>query len=471
MVFSSLAFLLLFLPITVALYFLGQPRYRNALLCTASILFYLTGSGAQIFLLLFTATVDYLIGWRIFLSPHKKRWLWLSVTFNLSFLAYFKYSNFLVGNWNSVAELMHLPWQIAGWKEVVLPLGISFYTFETMAYVIDIYMGQQKPARTILDYALYITIFPHLIAGPIYRFREIDHEIDPVARDAAHSVDQVFLGMYLFCLGLAKKVVLANPLGKVAGHCFGAPVLSGLEAWVGALSYSFQIYFDFSGYSDMAIGLGMIFGFHFPKNFDRPYTARSITEFWRRWHMTLSRWFRDYLYIPLGGNRGSRLMTFRNLLIVFFLCGLWHGANWTFVLWGLYHGFLLVLERAGLGDRLERLPRPAAQSYTFLLTVIGWVLFRAGSLTHALAYLRAMFIPSSVATSFAFYQLTISDREFALVFCLASLSLFKLGSKRVSRNWPASVALLRAGFVCCVGAYTLGALATGTFNPFLYFRF
>jgi alginate O-acetyltransferase complex protein AlgI len=471
MVFSSLMFLLLFLPLTVALYYLSQPRYRNVLLCTASVLFYLTGSGSQIALLLFTATVDYLIGWRIFLSPYKKRWLWLSVTFNLSFLAYFKYSNFLVGNCNILTDLLHLPLHIRGWKEVVLPLGISFYTFETMAYVIDIYMGRQKPARSILDYALYITLFPHLIAGPIYRFAEIDHEIDPEARSRANSVDQIFLGLYIFCLGLAKKVVLANPLGKVADLCFGQSALSGMEAWVGALSYSFQIYFDFSGYSDMAIGLGMIFGFHLPKNFDRPYTARSITEFWRRWHMTLSRWFRDYLYIPLGGNRGSRMQTFRNLLLVFLLCGLWHGASWTFVLWGLYHGALLIVERAGLGAMLERLPRPAAQAYTFLLTIVGWVLFRAGSLPQALHYLRTMFAPRSVPTSFAFYHLTLSDREFVFIFAIASLSLFKLGGKRLSRDWPATFTVVRAGVICGVCAYTLGALATGTFNPFLYFRF
>jgi alginate O-acetyltransferase complex protein AlgI len=440
-------------------------------LCAASVLFYLTGSGSQILLLLFTATVDYLIGWRIYRSRHKKAWLLLSVTFNLGFLGYFKYANFLLGNWNGLAALTGLPLQVGGWKEVVLPLGISFYTFETMAYVIDIYRGRQQPARSILDYALYITMFPHLIAGPIYRFGEIAHEIDPQARSSANSVDARFHGLFLFCLGLGKKVFFANVLGKVADYCFGLPVPSLAEAWVGALSYTFQIYFDFSGYSDMAIGLGLIFGFHFPQNFDAPYTATSVTDFWRRWHMTLSRWFRDYLYIPLGGNRGTRLQTFRNLLLVFLLCGLWHGANWTFVLWGLYHGTLLILERGPLGAWLERVPRPAAHAYTFLLTVIGWVLFRADTVRHAAVYLRALFAPAGVPTTLQFYQLTRSDYEFALVFGLAFLSLFNLGAVRLADRRPRLAAALQAVFVACVGVFAVTSLATGTFNPFIYFRF
>jgi alginate O-acetyltransferase complex protein AlgI len=471
MVFSSLAFLLLFLPVVVALYYLCQTRYRNLFLCAVSILFYLTGSGIQILLLLFTATVDYLIGWRIYNSRYKKPWLILSVTFNLGFLAYFKYANFLIGNWNGLASLTGMPLHVEGWKDIVLPLGISFYTFETMAYVIDIYLGRQKPARTIVDYALYITMFPHLIAGPIYRFREIDHEIDAEARSAANSVDQRFHGLFVFCLGLGKKIFFANVLGKVADYCFGLATPSLLEAWVGALSYTFQIYFDFSGYSDMAIGLGLIFGFHFPQNFDAPYSATSMTDFWRRWHMTLSRWFRDYLYIPLGGNRGTRLQTFRNLMLVFLLCGLWHGANWTFVLWGLYHGMLLILERGPVGAWLERMPRLAAQAYTFLLTVVGWVLFQAKTVEYAATYLRAMFVPARTHTTLQFYQLTLSDREFATVFGLAFLSLINFGAVRLTTRRPALAAALQAGFVCVVGIFAVTSLATGTFNPFIYFRF
>jgi alginate O-acetyltransferase complex protein AlgI len=472
MVFSSLAFLLLFLPVTVALHCLSQARYRNALLCAASILFYLTGSGSQIFLLLLTATVDYLIGWRVFLARRKEPWLLLSLTFNLGLLAYFKYANFFIANWNALSDLAGWSLPLRGWTEVVLPLGISFYTFETMAYVIDIYMGRLKPARSILDYTLYITMFPHLIAGPIYRFREIEHEIDAEARARANSVDQMFDGLFLFCYGLGKKVVIANVVAKVADYCFGLATPSFLESWVGALSYTFQIYFDFSGYSDMALGLGKIFGFHFPPNFDAPYAAQSITDFWRRWHMTLSRWFRDYLYIPMGGNRGSRLKTFRNLMAVFLLCGLWHGANWTFVVWGLYHGTLLVLERGRLGVWLQRVPGPIAQAYTFLLTIVGWVIFRAPSFAQAGVYLRAMFSPAApTLTTFEFYRLTRSDAEFAIAFGLACLSLVPLGPVRWTVRWPGLAGALRAGFICAVGAFAVGSLATGTFNPFIYFRF
>ncbi|HYT95173.1 MAG TPA: MBOAT family protein [Gemmataceae bacterium] len=479
MVFSSLVFLLLFLPVTVALYYLSQTRYRNVLLCTASVFFYLTGSGIQILLLLLTAAVDYVIGWRVYQSRYKKAWLLLSLTFNIGFLAYFKYANFLIDNWNGLVEWFNVPLlQIKGWKEIVLPLGISFYTFETMAYVIDIYMGRQKPARTILDYAMYITMFPHLIAGPIYRFKEIHHEIDPEARSKANNVDQMFYGLYVFCLGLGKKIFFANVLGQVADYCFGTQTTPGLiapsfqEAWIGALAYTFQIYFDFSGYSDMAIGLGMIFGFHFPQNFDRPYTASSITDFWRRWHMTLSRWFRDYLYIPLGGNRGSRLQTVRNLMIVFLLCGLWHGAKWTFVLWGMYHGLLLILERGPLGSVLERMPRVAAQAYTFLLTVVGWVLFRAETLGQIGTYLKAMFSPlAGTVTTFQFYHLTRRDTEFMIAFCFAFLALIRFDVGGISVRWPRFAAVLQAGLVCCVAAFTMGSLATGTFNPFIYFRF
>jgi alginate O-acetyltransferase complex protein AlgI len=439
----------------------------------ASAFFYLTGSGIQILLLLLTATVDYVIGWRVYLSRYRKLWLLVSLTFNIAFLAYFKYANFLIENWNGLTAWLKLPLlQIGGWKEVILPLGISFYTFETMAYVIDIYLGRQKPARTILDYAMYITMFPHLIAGPIYRFKEIEHEIDAEGRSKANNVDQIFYGLYVFCLGLGKKILFANVLGKVADYCFGLSVPSCEEAWIGALAYTFQIYFDFSGYSDMAIGLGLIFGFHFPQNFDQPYTATSITDFWRRWHMTLSRWFRDYLYIPLGGNRGGRLQTFRNLMIVFVLCGLWHGAKWTFVIWGLYHGLLLILERGPLGSALARVPRLAAQAYTFLLTIVGWVLFRADTLGQVGAYLRAMFAPASgPATTFQFYYLTRGDFEFAIAFALAFAALIRFDPTRLEVRWPRLAAAAQGGVICCVAAFAVGCLATGTFNPFIYFRF
>jgi alginate O-acetyltransferase complex protein AlgI len=369
-----------------------------------------------------------------------------------------------------------LPFEVKGWKEVVLPLGISFYTFETMAYVIDIYLGRQRPARTVLDYAMYITMFPHLIAGPIYRFKEIEGEIDAEERSRANNVDQMFHGLYVFCLGLGKKIFFANVLGKVADYCFNLSVPSYHEAWVGALAYTFQIYFDFSGYSDMAVGLGLIFGFHFPQNFDRPYTARSVTDFWRRWHMTLSRWFRDYLYIPLGGNRGGRLRTFRNLMLVFLLCGLWHGAKWTFVLWGMYHGLLLILERGPLGRWLERVPAVLAQSYTFLLTVFGWVLFRADTVGQIGTYLRAMFAPAAATpTTFQFRHLIGSDLEFSVAFALAFATLVRVNLAGWTLPYPrvvrACAGVCQAAFVCGVCLFAVGCLATGTFNPFIYFRF
>jgi alginate O-acetyltransferase complex protein AlgI len=473
MVFSSLIFLLAFLPAVIAAYFLAPARFRNFILVIASTLFYFWGSGAQILILLAVSTVDFLIGWRIFLSPERQRkrvWLVLSIVFNLSLLAYFKYSNFLVGNWNNAMQALGKGGLT--WRDVALPLGISFFTFETMSYVIDIYRGRQKPARTLLDYALYISMFPHLVAGPIYRFNEIEPEIDATTRTRRNSIDNIFDGLWQFSLGLGKKIFFANVNGRIADYCFGRDNLSSWEYWIGALAYTFQIYFDFSGYSDMALGMGKVFGFHFPENFNFPYASKSITEFWHRWHMTLSRWFRDYLYIPMGGNQEGRARTLRNLVIVFFLCGLWHGGKWTFVAWGTYHGALLMFERVGFSRALAKVPPGLAQLYTFLATVVGWVLFRSETLAGALHMLHRMFVaPTWQPATIAFLDLTNGSREFWIFFGLGFLSLFEFRVRELPDRLAKLRVALQMAMVTGIIGWSVGNLAVETFNPFIYFRF
>ncbi len=475
MVFSSPIFLLAFLPITLLLYFVAPARHRNAVLVANSSLFYLWGAGWQILILLSVAIVDYNLGWRVYRSTkYKKAWLTLSIVFNLSLLGYVKYANFLVSIWNSLVGSLHLPLTVEHWRSVGLPLGISFFTFETMSYVIDIYRGRQRPAQRVIDYALYISMFPHLVAGPIYRYGELEPEIDATKRASNQTTEAIFDGVWQFTLGVGKKVFIANTMGRVADTCFNQSNSTTLECWVGVVAYAFQIFYDFSGYSDMSIGLGKIFGFHFPKNFDLPYASSSITEFWRRWHMTLSRWFRDYLYIPLGGNQHGTLVTLRNLIVVFLLCGLWHGASWTFVGWGAYHGALLIAERIGLGTLLARSPRVVARLWTFVAVLVGWVFFRAESFSAAISYLHRMFVPMRGWPSAEFLELTLSSRAFFFVSAVACLSLVDLRQDlrpMISGVGKSFLFTAQVGVVLVVLCWSVGTLAVETFNPFIYFRF
>ena len=483
MVFSSPLFLFLFLPLVLAGYWLVPGiRGRNLWLLLASLAFYAWGEVAFILLLLASTTVNYGLGWwvdREQAPARRKLAVAVAVAINLGLLAFFKYADFVVGMLNSLLAWLGLaPLQA---PHVPMPIGISFFTFHALSYVIDVYRRKWTAARDPRDVALYIFFFPQLVAGPILRWNAIAPQL--VRRSA--SPDQFAEGIRRFAGGLAKKVLIANAVAVPADQIFAlAPgELSASVAWFGIVCYSLQIYFDFSGYSDMAVGLGKMFGFEFIENFDFPYIAQSMRDFWRRWHISLSTWFRDYLYIPMGGNRGSELRTGFNLLTVFFLCGLWHGASWTFVAWGLYHGVFLVLERTDFGAWLERLPRVIRHSYAILIFMLGWVLFRADSFSNAWTYFGALFglAPDGAAQPLARY----ASRE--AISAVAAGVLFsgplwgwleerwnRLGRDRsggVTTALEAAGVALEIGLVLLLFIVCAAWLAGGTYNPFIYFRF
>ena len=384
MVFSSVIFIFYFLPVFLIGYW--ASGWRTGVLLAGSAAFYVWGEGAYVLLLGALILANY-AGARALAraeaAGRRRAVLAAVVVLDLAVLGFFKYAGFLAETANAL-----LPGDPLPKVEVALPLGISFFTFQLISYVADVYWRRVEVERNLLKFATYILMFPHLIAGPIVRFADIRAELHAERR----TTGRIGLGIQYFIVGLAQKVLVANAVAPIADHAFGlgAGALDPGTAWLGALAYSLQIYFDFCGYSNMAIGLAFMLGFTFPKNFDHPYASRSITEFWRRWHISLSSWFRDYVYIPLGGNRGGQLKTLRNLLIVFLLTGLWHGAAWTFVLWGLYHGAFLLLERLALGRWLAGAPQAVSRAYTLLAVMVGWVLFRAESLPEAGTYLQAM---------------------------------------------------------------------------------
>ncbi len=390
MVFCSLIFLFAFLPVVLAGYFLLRKTFaRNIFLLGASLFFYAWGEIRFVWIMLASILANYILA--ILIEDSKttsKQKLLLAVTIvvNLGLLAFFKYSNWIVQNLNSMlTTLDHAP---IVFKNVQLPLGISFFTFHALSYVIDVYRKQAKAQRNPVNLALYISLFPQLVAGPIIRYHDVCDQL--IARTV--NVDKFAEGVRRFVTGLGKKMLIANMVAGPADKIFALSTtqITPELAWLGAICYTLQIYFDFSGYSDMAIGLGLMFGFRFLENFNYPYIAQSIREFWQRWHISLSNWFRDYLYIPLGGNRKGELRTCLNLVTVFFLCGLWHGASWTFVFWGLYHGFFLGLERLGFGKVLDRIARPIRHIYTLAVVVVGWVFFRANTFPQAVAMCQAM---------------------------------------------------------------------------------
>ncbi len=402
MVFSSNIFLFAFLPLIIAFYFVLPAKFikaKNLLLLAASLVFYAWGEFVYLWLLLFSIFGNYVFGiwicgWdsagrdddsRVALTRGVK--LFLALTFNLALLLYFKYAGFIAQNISAIYGLeinkSLLPHH--------LPIGISFFTFHAISYLVDIYRGKSKAQRNFLALALYISFFPQLVAGPIVRYNFIEKYLTK----RRQSWFFMAYGIRRFAIGIGKKVIIANPLGEVADAIFATQItdITTPIAWVGILCYMLQIYFDFSGYCDMAVGLARIFGFKFPENFNYPYISRSIKEFWRRWHMSLSAWFRDYVYIPLGGNRVSVLHQYFNLILVFFLCGLWHGASWNFVVWGLFHGFFLVFERISLVEKfLIKLPSIIQHFYAMFVVLIGWVFFRSVDLTSAMAYLKLMFV-------------------------------------------------------------------------------
>ncbi|AII51789.1 MBOAT family O-acyltransferase [Hymenobacter sp. APR13] len=473
MVFSSTLFLFYFLPGFLLLYFLAPHRLKNAVALLASLGFYAWGGLPFLALFLASVVVNFvLIRFmdRATVPWHKRLYLTLSIVLNVAMLFYFKYANFFLENASAVNTA--LGGAALTWQKVVLPIGISFFTFEKLTYTIDVYRGVNRPLRSFWDFLLYIMLFPKMIAGPIVRFHEIAGQLTD--RRAFDTVDHKLAGLFRFGIGLAKKVLIANVLGAEADRLFALPPaeLSAPLAWLGAVAYTFQIYFDFSGYSDMAIGLGRIMGFQFPENFNNSYVSRSITEFWQRWHITLGRWMRDYLYIPLGGNRVSPSRLYVNLWTVFILSGFWHGAAWNFIVWGAFHGLFLVLDRLFLLRVYQRIGALSIVP-TFLVTVVGWVMFRAESLGAALAYLQRMF-------GGGLSPLPYFTTEFWAVLALAAGCSFVAALPRVER-WQVGLlagerlALPRAVGLSVATAVLLvlsaGALLGSSFNPFIYFRF
>jgi alginate O-acetyltransferase complex protein AlgI len=494
MVFSSTLFLFYFLPGFLLLYYAVPVRFKNAVALLASIGFY--AWGGLNFLALFLASVVVNFALIRFMDATAERWkqrifLIMSIVLNVGMLFYFKYANFFFDNASAVRAYFGGP--PLSWEKVVLPIGISFFTFEKLTYTIDVYRGVNKPLKSFWDFLLYIMLFPKMIAGPIVRFHEIAGQLTD--RTAFDTVDYKLAGIFRFSIGLAKKILIANVMGEQADAIFNLDPrnLPVAQAWLGALAYTFQIYFDFSGYSDMAIGIGRMIGFQFPENFDSPYISRSITEFWQRWHITLGRWMRDYLYIPLGGNRVRPSRLYINLWTVFILSGFWHGAAWNFIAWGAYHGLFLILDRLFL-LRFYRTIGIASIVPTFVITVIGWVLFRAKDLTGALTYIGRMFgqfhplppklgwdnvvlepalvVPPMNWQQFDSYFWTILAIGAVFAFMNAvpglerqNLTLYaahSLSFRRALGISLAAAAMLLLSFSFIVGS---------SFNPFIYFRF
>lgn len=467
-------------------YFFASDKIRNVLIFITGLLFYAWGEPFYVCLMLFSTAIDYTAGRLMakYDDDNKKRKICLivSVCMNVGLLAIFKYSDFLIDSFNGVfgtsvtnpvvlvnkALNSLYPFGLNE-KRVELPIGISFYTFQSMSYTIDLYLRNIKVQKSFLNFASYVSLFPQIVAGPIVRYEDVANELE----SRTVNIAKISAGIGLFVKGLAKKVLLANNIGMVWTQikAMDYSTISVATAWLGIIAFAFQIYFDFSGYSDMATGLGKMLGFEFPKNFDHPYISKSISEFWRRWHITLGSWFRSYVYIPLGGNRNGNFKTYRNLFITWALTGLWHGASWNFILWGLFFGVLIIIERLGFGKILEKLPSAVSMLYTFVMVLFGWVLFDTDTLADAGRYYAAMFgAGGSLVDSYARY--TIASNAVMLVLCI--LISGGLGSRLISfceeKNKRASavagVAVKIGGLLICT-AYLVGA----TYNPFLYFRF
>lgn len=467
MVFSSLSFLFVFLPAVLLVYFAVPRQGKNAVLFAFSLLFYAWGEPIYVLLMIFSTILDYTCGRLVEKhrgTPKQKIGLLISVIVNIGLLCFFKYSDFLIGTVNNIfgceIPLLNLP----------LPIGISFYTFQTMSYTIDVYRGEAKVQKNIISFGAYVSLFPQLIAGPIVRYRDIAEQLD----SRTHSFDKFGDGVKRFVTGLGKKVLFANNIGLLwdAVSQTAPEKLTMLDAWLGIIAFAFQIYFDFSGYSDMAIGLGKIFGFDFAENFNYPYTSKSITEFWRRWHISLGAWFRDYVYIPLGGNRKGFAVQIRNIAVVWLLTGVWHGASWNFALWGIFYGVLLICEKLFLLKWLEKAPAFVGRIYTMLAVMLGWVLFAFDDLGKGWAFLGAMFgAGAGFVSSGALYQL-LTYLPLLLICIIASTPLAKRVYEKISAKAHEGL-ILTADVVQLLGvsALSLAFLISGSYNPFLYFRF
>ena len=469
MLFSSITFLFLFLPIMLAVYYIAPPQWKNLLLLGGSLIFYAWGEPVYIILMMLSILLNYFCGMDIENKSENeakaKRSLVFAITVNIVLLVFFKYFGFLVESTNTLFGIS-IPY-----RELALPIGISFYTFQEISYIVDVYRGKVKAQQSLVNYALYVSMFPQLVAGPIVCYGDIEKQLTS-RKISGRKLGQ---GAMLFIVGLSKKAVLANTMGKIFEEISStsASNLTVLMAWLGCITYAFQIYFDFSGYSDMAIGLGRMFGFEFKKNFDVPYISKSITEFWRRWHISLSSWFREYVYIPLGGNHVTISRNIVNLLIVWMLTGMWHGAAWNFIVWGIYYGVVLVLEKYVWGAIVDRWPGVLQHIYALVLVMVGWVFFFSPSLGAALRYLFAMV---GGGAGFASKEVFFVILTHWLFYLLAVIGSTTLGSRllrailNVSENHTARTAITLVVFFGML-AISVAYLIADTYNPFLYFRF
>lgn len=470
MLFSSITFLFIFLPLTLLLYYLVPFRMKNYVMLAASLIFYAWGEPVYIILMILSIILNYFCGQDIYEKRDNARAMKMSLMFgvvmNLLILGFFKYYGLLMDTVNAILPI-DIPYRV-----LALPIGISFYTFQAMSYLIDVYRKEVKPQENILYFALYISMFPQLIAGPIVRYIDIEEQL----KERSINPNKFGEGAMYFIRGLAKKVVLANTFGAVYEQVAAMQMssFSTLTAWVGAIAYAFQIYFDFGGYSDMAIGLGKMFGFEFLPNFNYPYIAKSITDFWRRWHISLSTWFREYVYIPLGGNRCTPSRHILNLLIVWMLTGLWHGAQWNFMFWGLYYGVILILEKYLWGSKIEKLPSAVQHIYAFVLVLFGWVFFFSPTLGYAGQYLKVMFGigANGIFDKQGFFMIFTNWLLIVIAILASAPRGYKL-LKKITGCWQSeevraivTCAVYIAMFLLCIAF-----LVTETYNPFLYFRF
>ncbi|MEE4256954.1 MAG: MBOAT family O-acyltransferase [Bacteroidales bacterium] len=473
MVFSSSLFLLYFFPAFLVVYYLLPRVAKNPFALLASILFYAWGAPAFVFVVLGSILLDFYIVKTLDRKKSRvKDWLLAaSMALNIGLLLYFKYANFFVDNVNEVLGFLGM--DAIHWVRVALPIGISFFTFQKITYAVDVYRKVHAPLKLVSDYALYILMFPQLIAGPIVRYNEIADQL--VDRRANENINNRLTGFFRFVIGLSKKVLIANVLGEEVDRIFdlGGGAVDSMTAWYGIIAYGFQIYYDFSGYSDMAIGIGRMIGFRFPENFNNPYISQSISEFWRRWHMTLGRFMKDYLYIPLGGNRVSTRKMYFNLWVVFLISGFWHGASWNFVIWGAFHGLFLIADRIFLLKFYKAIGKVPSIIITYLIVLVGWVFFRAETLPEALAYLESMFSFSGSGADVFF------DSKFNTIMLIAVFFSFWGGFRKIEawqerlfaekqNNRTISLMVL---FSIVFFLISLAAITSSGFNPFIYFRF
>ena len=467
MLFSSIVFLSIFLPSLIILYFSVKKSFRNYILLIYSLIFYAWGEPRYLSVMLCIILINYLAAILIDKNKNRKIILICDILLNLFVLIYFKYFNFIVININKVLKnpLSKL--------NIIMPIGISFFIFQAISYVFDVYKNEVPVQKNIYKLTLYISFFPQLIAGPIVKYHEVQKEIE----NRNESLNNIYLGLFRFSIGLGKKVLIANTLGEVVDKIFMLDIINTIDykiAWIGAICYSLQLYFDFSGYSDMAIGLGKIFGFKFLENFNYPYVSKSITEFWRRWHISLGTWFKEYLYIPLGGNRKSSVRTYINLFIVFLATGIWHGAKWTFVIWGLWHGIFIIIERK---IKIEKYDKKfeifIRHIYTLFIIITGWVLFRAENMSYGIKFLKIMF-GISKNSKIPYSVMYFLDRKVILALLIgliASVNIFKLNIDKYyeSKSFMRNILLNMYSIIILILSYM--SILSSTYNPFIYFRF